>query len=268
MNGVNIQWGLAGNGGSGMEKAVAGYRAGKEERRQIELERALSALGPGLDNQQAMARVFQLDPGLGAGVEDAAWRRGERQRATETQQALADYYSISGAPQTAQPGPASVGAMLGVTSHDGSETEMLPAAMPSPAPVLSPQDAAYERLMQASPEAAFKVREQEADRQEMTSFQRDAAGAGALPGTPEYQRLLEARYNQPRYYGSPVGGYEVDPSYQPIFGGGAAPPPSASGGGQTATNPQTGEVIRLNPQTGQWEPVNGGASPSGSPTFP
>lgn len=37
---------------------------------------------------------------------------------------------------------------------------------------------------------------------------------------------------------------------------------------QTATNPQTGERIRLNPQTGQWEPIQGGASQPGSRPFP
>jgi hypothetical protein len=47
------------------------------------------------------------------------------------------------------------------------------------------------------------------------------------------------------------------------------------GGGQqqgeapvTAINPQTGQRIQKNPQTGQWEPIEGGAGQQAPQTFP
>lgn len=47
------------------------------------------------------------------------------------------------------------------------------------------------------------------------------------------------------------------------FNGGGGQAPQAPAQPMIATNPQTGESVQLNPQTGQWEPVQGG--PQGSP---
>lgn len=65
---------------------------------------------------------------------------------------------------------------------------------------------------------------------------------------------------RPRYYPiAPGGRLELDPSYQT----------SEQPQEVTATNPQTGERLRLNPQTGQWEPIQGGPAPAAGPaTFP
>jgi hypothetical protein len=46
--------------------------------------------------------------------------------------------------------------------------------------------------------------------------------------------------------------------------GGSAPAPS---GEVTATNPKTGQKLRLNPQTNQWEPLGGATGSTPSPTF-
>lgn len=52
------------------------------------------------------------------------------------------------------------------------------------------------------------------------------------------------------------------------IGQGAAPPVSPQPAGEevTATNPQTGQKVRLNHQTGQWEPIGGAGL--GPRTFP
>lgn len=72
----------------------------------------------------------------------------------------------------------------------------------------------------------------------------DANGQPIARGAPQ----------RPRYYSVPPGGrLEMDPAAQP------AP--------QEAVNPQTGERLRLNPQTNQWEPVQGGPTPPASGTF-
>jgi len=66
---------------------------------------------------------------------------------------------------------------------------------------------------------------------------------------------------RPRYIPVPPGGRLVlDPS--------STPPERAQQQPQTATNPQTGERVQLNPQTGQWEPVQGGAGPQAPRPFP
>jgi hypothetical protein len=95
------------------------------------------------------------------------------------------------------------------------------------------------------------------------------------PGTAVIDKRTGAKVyenpDRPRYYPVPPGGrLELDPSY----GGGDAPDasgipqPDSGSDGYTATNPQTGETVRYNQQSGQWEPV-GGASPSnGSGGFP
>jgi len=50
-----------------------------------------------------------------------------------------------------------------------------------------------------------------------------------------------------------------------MVGGGQ---PAASPSGEvTATNPKTGQKLRLNPQTNQWEPLGGATGSTPSPTF-
>lgn len=84
----------------------------------------------------------------------------------------------------------------------------------------------------------------------------------------QHNPALADQYLRNRAEGSPVVANNGDGTFTIV-------PRSQIGGGQpapqehTATNPQTGERLRLNPQTGQWEPIHGGASPSnGSGNFP
>lgn len=81
-------------------------------------------------------------------------------------------------------------------------------------------------------------------------------------GLPEDQRKEYDAYAAVRKF-NPFGAPLVLNPGDVYEGGG----PSASEAPQTATNPQTGEKVQYNPESGQWEPV-GGASASPAPTFP
>lgn len=82
-------------------------------------------------------------------------------------------------------------------------------------------------------------------------------------GLPEDQRKEYDAYAQARKF-NPYGAPLVLNPGDVFEGGGPQGAPEAP---QTATNPETGEKVQFNPQSGQWEPV-GGASASPAPTFP
>lgn len=69
--------------------------------------------------------------------------------------------------------------------------------------------------------------------------------------------VAQGNPQRPRYYSVPPGGRLV-----PEPGASAAPSETI------AVNPQTGERLRLNPATNQWEPIQGGPTPSASGNFP
>jgi len=114
----------------------------------------------------------------------------------------------------------------------------------------------------------------DAEQDSMTPFMRDVVAAGAKLGSPEHRRLLEARYNQMRLYGSPEGGYTPDPNWRPAFEDTPeGPAPQARRPPGTAI-----DYLRRNPGTraqfdsmygpGAAARALGGASPSGSRPFP
>jgi hypothetical protein len=126
--------------------------------------------------------------------------------------------------------------------------------------------------------------ELDAEQGQLTPFQRDAMAAGAPPGSPQYQRLLEARYNQMKLYGSPEGGYSPDPNWRPIFedavegaeGAEAEPPeqPAVPGKSNPVRVQTPDQARQLAPGTlfmtpdGRVKRVPGGAPQAGAPTFP
>jgi len=189
MSGMNIPWGMANQAASPMQRTLQGFQLGQQERRKMDMERALGALGPGLDNSEALSSLYALDPQLAAGIENAAHQRGERSRAAASRSALGDYYKagLPGAPVTG-PSPeqplslatggtaaaASSGAIaaLAGTPQAPALSDVSPSTLAAPAqaapamaaPATSPEAqrrAALERLAEANPEMAFKLQEQE-----------------------------------------------------------------------------------------------------------
>lgn len=84
-------------------------------------------------------------------------------------------------------------------------------------------------------------------------------GEGDRLVNPRTREVIAEGSPRVRYHAIPPGGRLVA---EPGAGAGAAPAEV------TATNPQTGERIRFNPATGQWEPVQGGPTPPASGNFP
>lgn len=92
-----------------------------------------------------------------------------------------------------------------------------------------------------------------------TAFMQDAASAGIMPGTSAYRDLAIQHLATPRIM-------MVDGVPTLVAGGGAGG--SQEPAPQEAVNPQTGERLRLNPTTQQWEPVPAGGAASGQSGFP
>ena len=89
----------------------------------------------------------------------------------------------------------------------------------------------------------------DAEQGKLTPFQRDAIAAGAPPGSPQYKRLLESRYNQMRLYGNPQEGYDPDPNWRPIFDGMAGDGDSEQPATAPVQQPPSSavEYLRANP---------------------
>lgn len=118
-------------------------------------------------------------------------------------------------------------------------------------------EATVRELMQVDPELALKVHQ---------GLQPKAAQVPSavreyeyVQGLPEDQRsgYMDFRRSMVPSFMSPI---TLGP-YDEYIGGGA------QGGETTATGPN-GEKVRLNPQTGQWEPMGGAAGNASPQTFP
>jgi hypothetical protein len=100
---------------------------------------------------------------------------------------------------------------------------------------------------------------------EQPNIQREAAYYESIGRHDLAQQLIQRHAEGPPSVASNGDGtFTILPSSITHPQGGA--PPAQ---GPTATNPQTGQRVHLNPATGQWEPIQGGApQPQAAGTFP
>jgi hypothetical protein len=106
--------------------------------------------------------------------------------------------------------------------------------------------------------------QQSAHPQQPTNIEREVQYYRSI-GRDDLAQQLAQRHAQgpPSVASNGDGTFTILPQ-SVIQGAGGAPTDAAP---TEYENPQTGEVIRLNQQTNQWEPVQGGPSPQGSGGF-
>lgn len=217
-----VHWGLGGQRGpSAYQQTLDGFEAGQQARKQAEMERALAALGPDMNNPEALARIRAINPQVATSIEDAAYQRGERKRANETRDLLGEYFTAdtqpvnavpSAAPATTPGASSAIGALLGA---DKPVATLDPAAqMPGGgrADVLN-------RLARVNPEMRLKLGDMEASQKlkQLDTYQKVNAYGINLLATAVDQASYEAagaRYNQMlQQFGMPPA--ELPPTYSP-----------------------------------------------------
>lgn len=183
---MNIDWGTLGPVDIGAS-FNAGLATGRETAREMMLQDALRAYSSNPDDPRALVLLRRVDPQLAASVEDAAFQRGERGRATEARAALSDYLlagrggaapnALGGnrepMPRPLDGGPSAprVAGLAGdsstppqpmqnalapqaITALSAMPADPGPGAVP---PMTGARAAAYERLVRADPETALEA---------------------------------------------------------------------------------------------------------------
>jgi hypothetical protein len=215
---LGIQWSLANGAPDIGQRVQASFDQGLAQRRQIEIDRALAALGPNMDNPDALAKVTALNPQMGLVLHDAAYQTQERRRADSTRSLLGEYLSIGAAPGPQQ------GGMPTAAPQAAQAAPLAPAGAPAAAPaaMAAPprtREDVMRELAGTDPAAFQQLRQQESTervRQLDTATKINEYAVQLLGGVSD-QATYEAaagRYQQVlQQFGLPPA--QLPPTYSP-----------------------------------------------------
>lgn len=288
---LSVNWGLgAQQGPTAGQRVLAGFEEGQQTRRQVDMERALAALGPDMNNPEALARIRVLNPNMAASLEDAAYKRGERKRADETRDLLGEYFTLdsnpAGATQTAPQVPieGSASPAPGALVADGKA----PFTIDFATPASGTRADVLDRLARVNPEMRLKLGDMEASQKlkQLDTFKKVNEYGINLLATATDQASYEAagaRYNHIlQQFGMPPA--QLPPTYSPETIRHlemslldvkdrleAAKGVVVSDGGELR-NPYTGDLMGKNERDPQWIPLGNGelqlVGPNGPITQP